>query len=254
MPVFVVAIGGCSVDSSGGAAKGAAGPSVMVGGGSVSVGVWSTKSTAETDVAPFRISASPITVGQYRSCVSAGGCTAPDWKTAACSQRSKVPLDGPTYTDDADPSLPVTCVRPDAASRFCKWAGGGRLPTPAEWLLAARGGKVSRFAWGNEDVSCARHWRGQHGPSGWVACDQRPDEASIAAKSPSGMTGVLSTVGELVGRDSTEFFAGCAQAEACMVVSGIPGRIDGVVPVDIPKEHMGAHMRLASFRCAWRSE
>lgn len=251
--LFAWCIVGCSVNESGGAAKGSAGPSVSVAGGKLTVGVWSAKATVEREVAPFLISAIPITVGQYRACVSAGACTAPGWKTSACSkERSRISLDGPTYGDDADASLPVTCVHPVEAVEFCKWAGGGRLPAPDEWLLASRGPNVARFAWGNDEVSCERHWRGQHGAGGWIPCEKKSESRQEAGKSPAGLLDVLSTVGELVGSDPTGFFPACGDAKACMVVSSVPGRIDAVVPVNVQRKEVEANVAVASFRCAWR--
>jgi formylglycine-generating enzyme required for sulfatase activity len=43
---------------------------------------------------------------------------------------------------------PVTCVHWYWALAFCIW-DGGRLPTEAEWMLAASGGDDRRFAWGD---------------------------------------------------------------------------------------------------------
>jgi formylglycine-generating enzyme len=43
---------------------------------------------------------------------------------------------------------PVTCVHWYWALAFCIW-DGGRLPTEAEWMLAASGGDDRRYAWGN---------------------------------------------------------------------------------------------------------
>lgn len=48
----------------------------------------------------------------------------------------------------ANDERPVTCVNWYWALAFCIW-DKGRLPTEAEWMLAASGGDERRFAWGD---------------------------------------------------------------------------------------------------------
>jgi len=85
-----------------------------------------------------------VTVEQYKACVDAGACTAPDtggYCNWGQSDRGK---------------HPINCVDWHQAQAYAKWAGG-RLPTEAEWEYAARsGGRDWKYPWGNENATCDR--------------------------------------------------------------------------------------------------
>lgn len=92
-------------------------------------------------VKPFLVDRTEVTAGAYRACVAAGACERPAKSSALC-----------TY-DLGDPDLPVSCVRFRDADAYCR-AQGKRLPTEAEWELAARGPMSAVYPWGGSRASC----------------------------------------------------------------------------------------------------
>lgn len=87
------------------------------------------------------VSATELSVAQYRACVSAGRC--PGSSALRCS------LDLATWTESpaGNESLPMTCLLWSEAESACRFQGG-RLPTEAEWEKAARGRDGRMYPWG----------------------------------------------------------------------------------------------------------
>ena len=50
---------------------------------------------------------------------------------------------------------PMNCVDAIAAQKYCEWKGK-RLPTEAEWELAARGTEGRKYSWGANEPECAQ--------------------------------------------------------------------------------------------------
>jgi formylglycine-generating enzyme required for sulfatase activity len=87
-------------------------------------------------LAAYEIDRTEVTQGAYAACIEAGACTPPacDW-------------------DCDEPTLPAACVTWSDARAYCTWRGR-RLPTEAEWELAARGVDGRTYPWGDGKPTC----------------------------------------------------------------------------------------------------
>ncbi len=208
--------------------------SIHVPGGQVMLGFALGKTRSPADVSAFDMTKTPITVRQYRECVEAGACSAPNWATTSCALGDGA-ADGPTYLRGVD-EVPVTCASPAQAKRYCAWLGG-RLPNAAEWFAAARGKNPTRFAWGNEPPTCDQQWRLAWEAKGQSCCAgdcAAPGAATVGAHakgtSGAGISDVLSTRAELVGAGGPDF--GLCSKYGCMITGLVPGAADSFVPLD----------------------
>jgi formylglycine-generating enzyme required for sulfatase activity len=114
-------------------------------------------------VAPFELDAFEVTLERWEACRTASACMAP-------------PFSG-------EPGEPVRGVTPTQAESFCRFAGG-RLPTGAEWVLAAMGREARRFAWGSTGLVCRRAAYGLvKGP-----CAEDATGPELAGARPDGAT------------------------------------------------------------------
>ena len=90
------------------------------------------------EVSDFSIDETEVTMGAYDLCVRAAVCVAPP-----CS----------SWQPTTKGNWPVACVNWQEASNYCAWVGK-RLPTEAEWEIAARGNSSFIYPWGDVTPNC----------------------------------------------------------------------------------------------------
>lgn len=99
--------------------------------------------THSVHVEAFYIDTYEVTNGLYKACVQAGVCQRVKKNSATRSNY---------YDDRHFVRFPVIFVDWNMAQTYCEWRGA-RLPTEAEWEIAARGGSNPTYPWGN-DLNC----------------------------------------------------------------------------------------------------
>ena len=225
------------------------------------------------EVSDFTISRYPVTRGEFLACVQAGACaksSAPRCLPSGTTDR----LDRPTIDDDRFPDeAPATCVGLDEAQKYCSWAGG-QLPTLEQWMLAARGPAVSRYAWGVATPTCQHHPRTADREK-QIPCelnDPAPLEVGKhpAGASPLGLHDVLLTRAELLRTSKESVFGPCrppeagananAPSSACLVYGLEAGAIDSVqqmppaAAAEDGRPPVEVSPRAYGFRCVWGGE
>ncbi|MEW6718359.1 MAG: SUMF1/EgtB/PvdO family nonheme iron enzyme [Chloroflexota bacterium] len=154
--------GGVTAPGTGGVVPVASGPgaptntdgaeTIFIPGGTFWMGSDESDTEADVDEMPrhkvtldgFYIYTHEVTNEMYAACVAAGAC---------------MPVhaleNGPTthYGDPASSDHPVVGVDWVMARDYCSWAGG-RLPTEAEWEMAARSLEGFRYPWGEDEPTC----------------------------------------------------------------------------------------------------
>lgn len=106
----------------------------------------------QVSLQPFCIDRTEVTVAAYVRCSESGECrraaTTNAWTDITARENATYdPLC--TASDPDKTTHPINCVDWSGASAYCV-ARGGRLPTEAEWELAARGPDGRVYPWGDE--------------------------------------------------------------------------------------------------------
>jgi sulfatase modifying factor 1 len=151
-----------------------------------------------------------------------------DWAPGAYWRRPFGPASSIDALDDR-PDHPVVQVAYTDAAAYARWAGR-RLPTEAEWEYAARGGRTTTYAWGEEVTPCGRlmanTWQGRFpyrndGALGWAG-------TSPVGTFPENAFGLVDMIGNVWEWTTTQYATQhrTEDKKACCAPSGGQERSD----------------------------
>jgi len=160
---------------------------------------------------------------------------------------------GPQSSLDGLDDHPVVHVTYADAAAYARWAGK-KLPTEAEWEMAARGGLSSEFAWGDElhpnGHFMANTWQGEF-PTENLASDGFETTSPVRHFPPNAF-GLYDMIGN-VWEWTTDWYSTRHRAKGhgcCVLVNPRGGEretsYDPQIPVRIPRKVMKG----GSFLCA----
>jgi sulfatase modifying factor 1 len=175
-----------------------------------------------------------------------------NWWTYVPGADWRHPL-GPASSLDGLDDHPVVHVTYADAAAYARWAGK-KLPTEAEWEMAARGGMTSEFAWGDElhpgGRFMANTWQGEF-PTENLASDGFEMTSPVRHFPPNGF-GLHDMIGN-VWEWTTDWYSMRHRAKGpgcCVLVNPRGGEretsYDSQIPVRIPRKVMKG----GSFLCA----
>lgn len=147
---------------------------------------------------PKLVDRTEVTVAAYAMCVSAGQCTTTRKRGLGFDENDSLRKSFVCNLHERDrASFPVNCVSYKQAQAYCSWAGK-RLPTGAEWELAAHGKRGTRYPWGDEFPRCDRAVFARYGEDRG-GCHKQPAGSSPVEAHPdaAGPTGALDMAGNL---------------------------------------------------------
>jgi formylglycine-generating enzyme required for sulfatase activity/serine/threonine protein kinase len=156
------------------------------------------KPAHEVTLDSYCLGVNEVTVADYGRCVKAGDCKPADEKPnfpknkgtsdelhqKQLSAFAELCNEGKPKRDDH----PVNCVDWYRAANYCK-KQNFRLPSEAEWELAARGGDARRFPWGDDPGGFSYMNAAGQEWADWLAANELPEPSGLMYDKNDGFVG-----------------------------------------------------------------
>jgi sulfatase modifying factor 1 len=139
----------------------------------------------DVTVSAFYIERTEVSVADYQACVDAGACS-PAGTDPDCN-----------YGVAGREDHPINCVSWEHATDYCTFMGR-RLPTEAEWELAAAGPDSRTYPWGTAEASCDHaHMFQMVMDGGDYGCLTGETSPVVAYEDAASVNGVLQLAGNV---------------------------------------------------------
>lgn len=137
----------------------------------------------------YAIALTEVRGRDYEHCVLAGACSPRDRARCYAWTGAGFELGGELPAGSLDPDAPAVCATWEQARDYCTWLGA-RLPSEAEWEVAARGAGPGPYPWGRAAPTCelAHH----------AGCGAGPRPVATTAPSEHGLWDMSGNVAEWV--------------------------------------------------------
>lgn len=200
----------------------------------------------EVKVADFCLDLREVSVADFGACVQNAICEPLPTDARSMDKKSDSDVKAMSQACSArqsDGQLPATCVSADDAERYCRWKGH-RLPSEAEWEMAATGGADRlAFPWGStppsDDKLC------------WLK--KRACHVGSAAKEAFGLYDMAGNVSEWTESTWVQYPAASQKGGSRLVIRG--GNYTSSKPEQVRPEARQPRFRetrepTLGFRCA----
>jgi formylglycine-generating enzyme required for sulfatase activity len=191
----------------------------------------------QTEVAPYCLDATEVTLADYAECVKKGSCTDEGLSGPQCTWPQKT----------AKLKHPISCVDFDQAAAYCL-AASKRLPDASEWEWAARGAeRGTAWPWGDDAPTSQICFSAELDRAQLGTCEVKSHGAGASPQGAHDLAGNVSEWVAAVRKDELRLALG---DHYLAKTSGFVKDVSGRTSVPMRTLPPATHEATIGFRCA----